>query len=118
MNHDPIMSTRRTVLAGGTALTALGLSGAGQAAVTTKGIASVLDQEDALGLAGLVRRRKVSPTELLEAAIARAEAMNPRFNFMAQKHYDFARAEISRGLPQGPFTGVPWLLKDLAARLR
>ena len=62
-----------------------------------------------------MRKRKISPSELLEAAIARAEAMNPRFNFMAQKHYDYARAEIARGLPDGPFTGVPWLLKDLAA---
>ena len=50
---------------------------------------------------------------MLDAAIARAEALNPRFGFMAQKHYDFARAEIARGLPDGPFTGVPWLLKDL-----
>jgi Asp-tRNA(Asn)/Glu-tRNA(Gln) amidotransferase A subunit family amidase len=103
------------VLATGTALTALGLAGKLNAAASGKGIAKVLDQEDALGLAGLVRKRKVSPSELLEAAIARAEATNPRFNFMAQKHYDFARAEIARGLPDGPFTGVPWLLKDLAA---
>lgn len=77
------------------------------------GIAELLSSHDALGLAELVRRRKVSPTELLEAAIARAEALNPRFNFMAQKHYDFARKAIAAGLPQGPFTGVPWLLKDL-----
>ncbi|WP_324261037.1 amidase [Altererythrobacter sp. H2] len=75
----------------------------------------VLQTHDAMGLAKLVRQRKVSPGELLEAAIARTEAMNPRFNFMAQQHYDFARAEIARGLPDGPFTGVPWLLKDLAA---
>lgn len=70
-------------------------------------------EPDALGLAELVRRRAVSPTELLEAAIARAEALNPRLNFMAQKHYDYARAAIAKGLPEGPFTGVPWLLKDL-----
>ena len=73
----------------------------------------VLDGHDAMALAELVRSRRASPTELLEAAIARAEALNPRFNFMAQKHYDFARKAIAQGLPQGPFTGVPWLLKDL-----
>ncbi|MCB2080143.1 MAG: amidase, partial [Novosphingobium sp.] len=66
-----------------------------------------------LGLAELVRKREVSPSELLDAAIARAEEMNPRFNFMAQKHYDFAQKVIEAGLPEGPFTGVPWLLKDL-----
>lgn len=74
---------------------------------------TVLDQHDSLGLAALVRARKVSPTELLEAAISRAESLNPRFNFMAQKHYDYARRRIAEGLPKGPFTGVPWLLKDL-----
>lgn len=73
----------------------------------------LMSSHDALGLADLVRRKEVSPSELLEAAIERAEAMNPRFNFLAQKHYDYGRAAIARGLPQGPFTGVPWLLKDL-----
>ncbi len=92
-----------------TALSVVGTARAGG------GMADVLDTHDAMGLAALVRRRKVSPSELLEAAIARAEALDPRFNFMAQKHYDYARAEIARGLPEGPFTGVPWLLKDLAA---
>lgn len=77
------------------------------------GIQGLLDSHDALGLAALVRQRKVSPSELLEAAIARAEAMDPRFHFMAQRHYDYARAAIAKGLPEGPFTGVPWLLKDL-----
>ena len=113
MADHPTLTTRRSVLAGGTALAALGLPEAARAAAG--GVGEVLDTHDALGLARLVRKRKVSPSELLEAAIARAEAMNPRFNFMAQKHYDYARAEIARGLPDGPFTGVPWLLKDLAA---
>lgn len=73
----------------------------------------VIDSHDAMGLAALVKARKVSPGELLEASIARAEALNPRFNFIAQRHYDYARKAIAAGLPQGPFTGVPWLLKDL-----
>ena len=73
----------------------------------------LLDQHDAIGLAELVRKRQVSPSELLDLTIARAEVLNPRFNFMAQKHYDYARRKIAVGLPQAPFTGVPWLLKDL-----
>lgn len=74
---------------------------------------SIMSDHDALGLAGLVKNRHVSPTELLDIAIANAETLNPRFNFMAQKHYDYGRAAIARGLPAGPFTGVPWLIKDL-----
>lgn len=73
----------------------------------------LLDGQDAMGLAALVKARKASPTELLEASITRAEALNPKFNFMAQRHYDFARKAITAGLPDGPFTGVPFLLKDL-----
>ncbi len=112
MSQDPVTTTRRSVLAGGTALAALGMTGPLKAA-PAKGVEAVLDENDAIGLAALVRKRKVSPGELLEAAIARAEALDPRFNFMAQRHYDLARAAIAKGLPQGPFTGVPWLLKDL-----
>lgn len=103
------MMDRRQLLATGAAL-------AVAAPVRAKGKAmknSILDGHDAMGLADLVKTRQVSPTELLDAAIERAEALNPRFNFMAQKHYDYARAAIAKGLPQGPFTGVPWLLKDL-----
>ena len=102
------MTTRRQTLAGGAALA---LTGGAKAMATPK--SDVLEGHDALDLAALVKARKVSPTELLEAAIIRAEALNPRFNFMAQKHYDYARRKIAEGLPQGPFTGVPWLLKDL-----
>lgn len=101
-------SSRREVLAGGAALAAAPALAAKPGAAE-----SLLDRYDAMGLAQLVRQRKVSPGELLEAAIARAEALNPRFNFMAQKHYDYARKRIADGLPKGPFSGVPWLLKDL-----
>ena len=102
------MATRREVMAGGAAVAV-----AASSPVMAAGPSGPLDGHDALGLAALVRKRKVSAGELLEAAIARAEAMNPRFNFMAQKLYDRARAAVARGLPQGPFAGVPWLLKDL-----
>ena len=100
--------TRRGAIAAGVAAAA-----APALAAKERGMGSMLNGHDSLGLADLVRKKQVSPTELLDAAIARAEAMNPRFNFMAQKHYDYARKAIANGLPQGPFTGVPWLLKDL-----
>lgn len=100
--------TRRDAIVAGAAAVAA-------PAIATKGrvMGSVLDSHDSMGLAELVRMKQVSPTELLDAAIARVEVTNPRFNFMAQKHYDYARKAISAGLPKGPFTGVPWLLKDL-----
>ena len=107
------MPTRRDVVAGGAAAAVLGAAGGAQAMKAGGDIGDLLSSQDALGLAGLVAKRKVSPSELLEAAIARAEALNPRFNFMAQKHYDFGRTAIAKGLPKGPFTGVPLLLKDL-----
>ena len=77
------------------------------------GVEALLVEHDALGLAALVAAMEVSPAELLEAAIARAEALDPLFNFMAQRHYDYGRAAIARGLCDGPLSGVPWLLKDL-----
>ena len=72
---------------------------------------------DALGLADLVRRRKVTPTELLDAAIERVEARNPTINAVVMPLYDYARKAITDGLPDGPFRGVPYLLKDLTASL-
>ena len=70
---------------------------------------------DALGLAALVRERAVSPGELLEAAIDRVEALDPALNAVVHEMYDAARRAIADGLPEGPFTGVPFLLKDLGA---
>lgn len=68
---------------------------------------------DALGLADLVRSKQVSPRELLDEAIARTEKVDPQINAVVVKHYDYARAQIDNGLPDGPFAGVPFLLKDL-----
>lgn len=72
---------------------------------------------DALGLAGLVARRDVSPEELLEAAIERVEALNPAVNAVTMKLYDYGKTAIAEGLPEGPFRGVPYLLKDLTASI-
>jgi len=75
------------------------------------------EQYDALGLADLVKRGKVSPAELLEAAIERVEARDGAVNAVTMKLYDYGRKAIADGLPAGPFTGVPFLLKDLTASL-
>ncbi|WP_413992285.1 amidase [Labrys okinawensis] len=68
---------------------------------------------DGLGLAELVRGKDVKPEELLDEAIRRTEKIDPEINAVVIKHYDFARGQISEGLPEGPFTGVPFLLKDI-----
>ena len=75
------------------------------------------EQYDALGLAELVKWGKVSPPELLEAAIERVEARNPIVNAVVMKLYDYGRKAIADGLPEGPFRGVPFLMKDLTASL-
>jgi amidase/6-aminohexanoate-cyclic-dimer hydrolase len=68
---------------------------------------------DGVGLADLVRKKQVSATELLDEAIARTAKVDPQINAVVVKHYDYARQQIDKGLPDGPFTGVPFLLKDL-----
>ena len=68
---------------------------------------------DALGLAALIKAGEVSATEVLEAAIARVEARNPAVNAVVTKLYDEAAQAIAAGLPEGPLTGVPYLVKAL-----
>jgi len=74
-------------------------------------------KHDGLGLAELVRRKKVSPAELVEEAISRIETHNPKLNAVVYKLYDRARTAAKGKLPNGPFKGVPFLMKDLAATL-
>lgn len=68
---------------------------------------------DAVGLAERVRRRELGAAEILEAAIARTEVVNPTLNAVVAKHYELARDAVRAGLPAGPLAGVPMLLKDL-----
>jgi amidase len=70
---------------------------------------------DALALADLVRRKEVKPVELVEAAIERIERLNPTLNAVVTPMYEQARAAAAGRLPEGPFTGVPFLIKDLGA---
>jgi amidase len=68
---------------------------------------------DGVGLAELVRKGEVSPAELVEAAIDRIERHNGTLNAVVYKAYDEARAMAATALPNGPFRGVPFLVKDL-----
>ncbi len=68
---------------------------------------------DATAQADMVRRGEVSPAELVDAAIARIEKVNPVLDAVIRTRFDQARLEARRGLPDGPFRGVPILLKDL-----
>jgi amidase len=68
---------------------------------------------DGLGLAELVANKAVTPLELTEAAIARIEQHNPTLNAVVYKGFDDARKRAAGDLPDGPFRGVPFLIKDL-----
>jgi amidase len=70
---------------------------------------------DAIAQAELVRCKQVKPIELVEAAIERIERLNPQLNAVVTPMYELARAAASGPLPDGPFAGVPFLLKDLTA---
>jgi amidase len=65
---------------------------------------------DATAQAGLVRRGEATPAELVDAAIARIEALNPRLDAVIRTRFDQARAQAAGTLPDGPFRGVPILL--------
>ena len=71
---------------------------------------------DGLALGALVQRGEVSALELLETAIARAEAINPKINAIVYRGYDQARAAAAAFKPAGePFAGVPLLLRTCSA---
>jgi len=73
------------------------------------------DRYDGLGMAELVKKKDVSPADLYEETISRIEKLNPQLNAVIAPIFDLAQKDIEKGLPDGPFTGVPFLLKDLVA---
>lgn len=74
---------------------------------------ALLDSHDALALAALIRRGEVTPLEILDATITRIEARDPAINAVVHRSYDDAHAALAAGVPEGPFAGLPFLLKDL-----
>lgn len=72
---------------------------------------------DCTAQAELVRRGELKPSELVEAAIVRAEQLDPQLSALVTRQFERARGEAAGPLPEGPFRGVPYLLKDLGAYL-
>lgn len=70
---------------------------------------------DATAQAELVKKGEVKPVELVEAAIERIERWNPLINAVVTRMFDRALDEARGHIPEGPFKGVPFLLKDLLA---
>ena len=71
--------------------------------------------EDGLGLAAALGGGRVSAPELLQAALARAAAMNSSLGALCYIDEIGARAALARLDPAAPFAGVPFLMKDLGA---
>ena len=80
------------------------------------GLAAEYDKYDGLGLAELIAKRQITPTELLNAVRQRVEALNPKLNAFCDLFFDKAEAQIKAGLA-GPFKGVPFALKDIAVHM-
>lgn len=76
-------------------------------------LAELYDRSDAVALAALLREGQVSALELVEECIARIERVDPQLNAVVHRMYDLARQQAARPRGDGPFAGVPFLLKDL-----
>jgi len=70
---------------------------------------------DATALARLIKKKEIQTEELLEFTIERIEKINPKLNAVVTPMYDEALKSVREPIPDGPFTGVPFLLKDLLA---
>ncbi len=81
----------------------------------TKLRTSALAGYDATGLAELIRQKKITPLELVEDTLRRIEQLNPQLNLVLTKNFDVekARARAKSNLGDGPFAGVPILLKNI-----
>jgi len=72
---------------------------------------------DATAQAELIRRKEIKPIELVEAAIERVEKLNPDLNLVITTLFDEAKTAAAGKIPDGPFAGVPFLMKDIGAFL-
>ncbi len=75
-------------------------------------------QYDALGLATLIQKKEIQASELLELAIQRQEAVHPQVNAIIRPLYEHAKKQIDTLSHDMPFTGVPFVLKDLGLPLK
>ena len=100
--------TRRGLLA---TVAASGIAACTPAAVAPAA-KTISSETDATELAAMIKRGDITAAEAVEAAIKRAEAIQPQINFMVTDMYEMARAQAKMPL-SGPFGGVPFLVKDL-----
>lgn len=78
---------------------------------------TIYGELDGIGLADLVRRREFTPLELVDEAIRRTEAVDGALNAVITRMFDHARAAATDTLTDGPFAGVPFLMKDFLAEV-
>lgn len=72
---------------------------------------------DALALAALIRNKEVSALELVDESIRRCESVNGTINAVITEMFDHARERAKQPLGDGPFAGVPFLMKDFVAEV-
>jgi len=70
---------------------------------------------DAIAQAELIRKKDIQPIELVEAAIDKIQALNPKLNAIITPIFEKARDTVKGDIPKGPFSGVPFLIKDCGA---
>lgn len=75
-------------------------------------------KHDATSLAELIRKKEVTPIELLETAITRAEEVNPKINAVVTKLYELGKEQLKSLDTNAPLAGVPYLIKDLGPQLK
>ncbi|WP_255513329.1 amidase family protein, partial [Geminicoccus harenae] len=80
----------------------------------TKDLVGLYADSDALALADLVKKKEVTPSELVETAIQIIEDIDPKLNAVVIKNYEIGRA-AAQSEPKGPFGGVPFLLKNIGS---
>jgi amidase len=106
------MLSRRALMANAAALSALTSACAASAPDMATAPSDALGDSDATGVAARIRGGEITVAQALDAAIARAERLDPQLNFVATKMYEAARDRAQTQL-SGPFAGVPTLIKDL-----
>ena len=72
-----------------------------------------LSRLDTIDLASKIRNREISPAEAIQASIDRIEALDGELNAVVTRRFERALKDAEGEIPDGPFKGVPFLLKDL-----
>jgi amidase len=81
----------------------------------TADLVKLFVESDALRLAELVKQKEVTPAELTETAISLIETLDPKLNAVVIRDFERARARAAQNPPNGPFAGVPYLLKNIGS---